>query len=55
MTIPQRLMVMIAIMATQSLVIGLMIIRPENWIVFMIIWWALAGIFWWQFIEASRS
>jgi hypothetical protein len=49
-----RIFVMMWIMAVQTLVVGVMVLKPDYVVPLLIIWWALAGVFWWQFLEAYK-
>lgn len=51
MNAKQRIYNMMYIMLAQNLLIFFMVIRPEAWPIYFVMWWVLAGVFWWQFIK----
>lgn len=55
MSVYQRIVTLMAIMAVQTLIVGLMVLHPSAWGVFMILWWVLAGLFWWQYIKVIKG
>lgn len=55
MSVYQRIVTLMAIMAVQTLIVGLMVLHPSAWGVFMVLWWVLAGLFWWQYIKVIKG
>lgn len=50
----QRIFIMMWIMSVQTLVLACILIAPHIWYVFFVLWWLLAGVFWWQFAEGMK-
>lgn len=50
-----RIFVMMWIMSVQTLVLAVMVLKPDFVIPMLVLWWVLAGCFWWQFVEGMKN